>query len=95
MVIVDTALEQRAKAGNPVRVAMVGAGFMAHGIALQIASAVPGMTLVAISNRTLENARDAYAKAGIDRVEVVETVSRLEDAIQCGKHSITSDPMLL
>lgn len=34
--IVDTALEKRAAEGNPVRVGLVGAGFMAKGIVLQI-----------------------------------------------------------
>jgi predicted homoserine dehydrogenase-like protein len=95
MIIVDTALKQRAETGNPIRVGMVGAGFMAHGIALQFAGAAPGMTLVAISNRTLDNARDAYVKAGVNDIRVVEKVSDLEDAIRRGRCSITSDPMLL
>ena len=57
MIIVDTALARREVEGNPVRVAMIGAGFMGRGIALQIAAAVPGMTLVAICNRHIEGAR--------------------------------------
>lgn len=34
--IVDTALEKRALEGKPVRVGLVGAGFMAKGLVLQI-----------------------------------------------------------
>ena len=34
--IVDTALEKRFAEGNPVRVGLVGAGFMAKGLVLQI-----------------------------------------------------------
>ena len=34
--IVDTALDKRAAEGNPVRVGLVGAGFMAKGLVLQI-----------------------------------------------------------
>jgi predicted homoserine dehydrogenase-like protein len=49
MILVDTALRQRAAAGNPVRVAMVGTGFMGRGGVLQILSVVPGMRLVAIA----------------------------------------------
>ena len=33
MILVDTALQKRKDAGNPVRVAMIGAGFMARSIA--------------------------------------------------------------
>jgi hypothetical protein len=36
MIIVDTALAQRAAEGRPVRVGMIGAGFMAWGISNQI-----------------------------------------------------------
>jgi predicted homoserine dehydrogenase-like protein len=38
--IVDTALEKRALEGKPVRVGLVGAGFMAKGLVLQIEKVV-------------------------------------------------------
>ena len=69
MIIVDTALERRLAAGNPVRVAMVGAGYMARGIALQIVTAMPGIRLVGISNRNPEQARRAYVEAGVRRAD--------------------------
>jgi predicted homoserine dehydrogenase-like protein len=56
MIIVDRALEKRHQEGKPVRVAMIGAGYMGRGIALQILTAMVGMRLVAISNRTLAQA---------------------------------------
>lgn len=95
MIIVDRALEKRQQEGNPIRVAMVGAGFMGRGIALQIFTAVPGMELVAISNRHLEGARRAYVEAGVEEVQVVETVPQLENAIDRGQYAVTEDPMLL
>jgi predicted homoserine dehydrogenase-like protein len=61
MIIIDKALERRQQEGNPVRVAMIGAGFMGRGIALQIFTAVPGMELVAISNRHLCGVRNRVA----------------------------------
>ncbi|GMQ87844.1 MAG: NAD(P)-dependent oxidoreductase [Gammaproteobacteria bacterium] len=95
MIIVDTALQKRQAAGNPVRVAMVGAGFMGRGIALQINTAVAGMELVAISNRHIEGARRAYQEAGVDDMCEVGTVQQLEDAITRNQVAITEDPMLL
>src|SRR5258708_744716 len=95
MIIVDTALKKRAEQNNPVRVAMVGAGFMGHGIALQMFSAFPGMRLVAISNRNIDKARSAYAKAGVQDVEAVENVAQLERAIERGRFAIAEDGLLL
>lgn len=95
MIIVDTALAKREEQGKPVRVAMIGAGFMARGIALQILSAVKGMRLVAISNRHLEGARRAYREAGVEDVYVVETVAGLEESIAQGRYAITENALLL
>jgi predicted homoserine dehydrogenase-like protein len=95
MVIVDKALEKRQQEGDPVRVAMIGAGFMGRGIALQISTAVPGMELVAISNRHLDQAKRAYVEAGVEEVQIVETVPQLENAIDGGQYAIAEDPILL
>ena len=95
MIIVDTALKAREEAGNPLRVAMVGAGFMAQGIANQIVNSVPGMELVAIANRTLEKAEFAYTQAGAEDVRRVSDVGGLEDAVREGKPAITDDALLL
>jgi predicted homoserine dehydrogenase-like protein len=74
---------------------MVGAGFMARGIALQICQFVPGMELVAISNRHLEGAKRAYAEAGIEDFQVVETVSQLEQCIAGNGFAVTDNALLL
>jgi len=95
MIIVDKALEQRHQDGNPIRVAMVGAGYMGRGIALQIITATVGMRLVAISNRTLLEAERAYRQTGVESVRAVDTVARLEAAIAQGQYAITGDAMLL
>ena len=95
MIIVDTALEKRQAEGNPVRVAMVGAGYMGRGIALQIEQYISGMQLVAISNRTLAAAERAYREAGIDEVEKINTVAQLEEAVIRGNYAITENAMLL
>ena len=95
MIIVDRALDEREREGKPLRVAMVGAGFMGRGIALQIATATRGMKLVAISNRNVGKARDAYALAGAEDVVAVDSLSGLEGAIERGRPAVTDDPSLL
>ena len=95
MIIVDTALEERRRAGNPIRVAMVGAGFMGRGIALQILSAVPGIRLAAIANRNVGKAHEAYALAGADDVVEVGSEDELEAALAAGRHTVTQDALLL
>jgi predicted homoserine dehydrogenase-like protein len=95
MIIVDRALQARAEAGNPVRVGMIGAGFMGRGIANQIINSVPGMELVAIFNRDVNKAIRAYREAGIEDTKAVQTVSGLEAAIASGQYAVTDDAMLL
>ncbi len=95
MIIVDKALEKRQDEGNPIRVGLVGAGYMGRGIALQIETAITGMKVAAISNRTLSEAERAYREAGVDSVKRVETVAQLEEAIANGQYAITDDALLL
>jgi len=95
MIIVDRALEQRERDGDPIRVGLVGAGFMGRGIALQVLTATPGMELVAVSNRSLDPAREAFVAAGIDSPLVVDSVAELERAIHERRPAITDDGLLL
>ena len=95
MIIVDNALRKREEEKNPIRVGMIGAGFMGRGIAVQICKSVPGMELVAISNRTLSKSKKVFAESGISVVEIVDKKSDLEDNIKKGKYSITDNPELL
>lgn len=68
---------------------------MSRGLANQILNYTPGMELVAISNRTLAAAEQAYREAGAAEVLTVMTVGELEDAIAQGKPAITDNPDLL
>ncbi|MGF1537654.1 MAG: NAD(P)H-dependent oxidoreductase [Elainellaceae cyanobacterium] len=94
MIIVDTALKAREEAGNPIKVGMIGSGFMGWGIANQIINSVPGMQLVAVSSRHVTNAKRAYDEAGVEAAEV-NTTAELEAAIAKGQYAITDDAMLL
>ena len=95
MVIVDTALEKRAEANNPVQVGIIGAGYMGRGTVLTIISAFKGMRVAAVYNRTISQAERAYQQAGVDDFKKVETASQLEDAIANNQYAIADDPMIL
>jgi len=95
VIIIDTALQQRQAEGNPIRVGMIGAGFMGRGIALQICNYVPGMKVVAIANRHLDGALRAYREAGIETVRTVGTRAQMEDAVRNGEYAVTEDARLI
>ncbi|PDT76886.1 Gfo/Idh/MocA family oxidoreductase [Bradyrhizobium sp. C9] len=95
MFIVDRELERLQRTGTPIRVGMVGAGFMAKGIARQMLQYTKGIELAAICNRHLEEARKAYAESGESNVTEVRRVDELDDCIARGRRAITDDPMLL
>lgn len=95
MIIVDSALKKREAEGNPIKVGVIGAGYMGRGLVLQIITAIPGMEVAAVSNRTISKAATAYHQAEVEDIATVTTVGQLEDAISKGKPAITDDPMLL
>lgn len=95
MIIVDKAVEKREQSGNPIRVAMVGAGFFGRGVALQFLTAAKGMRLVAIANRTLSTAIEAYKQAGEGEIAEVKDQLELDMSIEKGKVCVTTDPKLL
>lgn len=95
MIILDRALEERQSSGRPVRVGMVGAGFMGRGIALQIAKSVPGMELVAVYSRSLQDAARAYSQADISDVVPVDSAASLDRVVETGQYAISDDPFTL
>ncbi len=93
MILVDSALAARAAQGRPVRVGMVGAGFMGRGVANQIINATAGMELVAISNRSLDGAERAFREAGVGDVDVVEDSRGVAKAIARGVPAVTANAL--
>ncbi len=94
MIIVDQALKARDLAGHPIRVGMVGAGFMSRGITLQMQS-TPGLRLVAIANRTVSRAAAVFAEAGVTAPEEVNDLGALNRALAGSRTVVTQDPLLL
>ena len=80
MIIVDTALRAREAEGRPIRVGMIGAGFMGRGVVNQIVNHVPGMRMSAIYARRPEQAVDAYAYAGLPGARAREGNQDVADA---------------
>lgn len=95
MMMVDTALKKREAEGRPIRVGMVGVGFIGRACATQLVNNVPGMTLSAIANRSPQKAINAWAVAGREGAKAVETLAALEDEIRAGRPAVTNDPALL
>ena len=95
MILVDNALQERERQGRPIRVGMVGAGFMGQGLTNQIVNSVPGMRMAAISNRRPERAEGVYRYSGVEDVVPVDTQSDFDAAVAAGRGVVTDDPMLL
>jgi predicted homoserine dehydrogenase-like protein len=92
MIIVDKYLDDK----DPIRVGMIGCGFMGKAIAYQLEK-TPGINLVAISNRTIEKPIRAFVKAGINasNIFLAKNIKDLETNILNGVKVITEDPYLL
>jgi len=88
---IDTALQEREAKNQPIRVGMVGAGATGRAIALQLATPVPGIRLVAVANRTPARAERALKEAGITQWVRTESRSATEKAIERGIPVVTED----
>jgi predicted homoserine dehydrogenase-like protein len=95
VIIVDAALRAREAEGRPIRVGMIGAGFMAQGLANQILNSVPGMNLVAVYGRRVERAVGIFEYAGRSGVRIATDASELESAVASGTPVVTDDPLAL
>jgi predicted homoserine dehydrogenase-like protein len=95
MIIVDTALKAREKQGRPIRVALIGAGFMSHGLANHIVNTTAGMRLVGVYNRRAQRAFDLCEYAGIQDVVSPLAQREVDLAIREGKVVATADAFLL
>ncbi len=95
MFIANTILRERLPGEKPIRVGMIGAGYMGRGIALQILKYTPALRLAAIANRHLDPARRAYTQAGITDAKAVQTPKELDAAVSAGRCAVTEHPDVL
>ena len=61
----------------------------------QVTTAVPGMRIAAVCNRTADRAMAACRDAGIADVATTDSVAALEDVVARGGTAVTDDPTLL
>ncbi|CCG01374.1 NAD(P)H-dependent oxidoreductase [Blastococcus saxobsidens] len=90
MIVVDRLLRERQTEGRPVRLGIVGAGFMACGLINQVLNSTPGMQLVAVSNRTPVKAHEAVTTAG-GRPAAAEKPGGVDRLAASGEVAITDD----
>ncbi len=96
MILVDTALQAREAEGRPIRVGMIGAGFMAKGLSNQIVNSIPGMRLAGIYNRHIDKAVAAYKYVSDDFAPVVaDSQAAFDRAAEAGRPVVTEDAMFL
>ena len=95
MIIVDKALKARAEQGNPVKIAVLGSGFMAQGLTNQIANSVPAMSVVAIYGRKPQKAIHVLNYSGLVNPIEATTQNQLDDAIRDRQPVFTQDVMLV
>jgi predicted homoserine dehydrogenase-like protein len=95
MIIVDRELKARQEQGKPIRVGMIGAGFMGQGLTNQIENSVPGMRMAAIFNRRPERAVGVYRYAGHEKVVSTASQPELDDAVRRGVPAVAEDPFLI
>jgi predicted homoserine dehydrogenase-like protein len=91
----DVLMEERAAAGRPVQVAIVGAGVNAKSVALQLLTPPPGIRLAAVCNRTLDRAAQAFEEAGAKGARAVSSPRALDEAVARGQYAITDDPSVV
>lgn len=90
-------LAQRAAAGQPIRVGLVGAGKFGGGLVAQIAQ-MRGIEITAIAEQSIERARQAFIRANMlpeNALQEVHDLNSLHDAIRAGKRAMVEDGLLL
>lgn len=94
MIIVDEALQQRQREGRPIKVGLVGAGYMGRGMTRQMNGSMPGIEVVGIANRTVSTAAEIFASVG-QTAEEVGSQAELDRAVANGSKVVTDQPRLL
>ena len=88
-------LRQHFAEHGPIRIGMIGAGYMGRPLTYQFEHFVPEIKIAAIASHKLADARLAYTQAGVQEIVPVDTRTALESAVAAGKAAVTEDSLLL
>jgi len=89
-------LRQRAAAGDPIRIGIVGCGQMGSGLAHAINN-IEGMRVAAIADLDPQRGVTTYGEMGREAgdIEVAEALGAAEDGIRAGKAVVTPDALAM
>jgi predicted homoserine dehydrogenase-like protein len=94
MVILDRELQKREERGAPIRVGVIGAGYMGEGIVTQLLRPPVGMRLGAVSNRTIGKAERLLLN-GTGRFVRAGSPAEVDQAVARGEYAVTDNSMCL
>jgi predicted homoserine dehydrogenase-like protein len=86
-------VRRRARAGQPIRVGVFGAGYVGRGLAHLLAR-LDGFECSMVVNRTSTRAVDAYRFAGHDEIAVVDDVDAARRAVERRTPAVATDAAL-
>jgi predicted homoserine dehydrogenase-like protein len=95
VILVDTALQALEAEDRPIRVGLIGAGFMSQGLCNQITNSVPGMRIAAIYGRRVDRAVEILRYSGFADAEAVSSADDFNAALRKRQPVATDDPFLL
>ena len=94
MIILDSALERLEAEGRPLRLGIVGSGYMARGIAGQVLAGMPGLRIGGFAARNLDAAAAILSEFGIEAAPAVDD-GEVAGALREHRPLVTSDHALL
>ncbi len=93
--MIDRDLQRLEDAGTPIRVGVVGAGYIGVPAAVQLIRHVPGIRVAGIASHQLSDAGKAYHLTGQEKPVTAETVSQVNQAVHQQSPVIAADGLLL
>jgi predicted homoserine dehydrogenase-like protein len=93
--MVDTELERRQAAGQPVQIGLVGAGRTARMILVHLLAPVPGLRVAAIANRTPQRAVEALEAVGCTDFVLGHGTADVDRHAPTGPVVIVDDPLAM
>ena len=93
--MIDRDLQRLEDSVRPIRVGLVGAGYIGVPAAVQLIRHVPGIRVAAIASHQLTDAGKAYHLTGQEKPVTAETVSQVNQAVYQNHPVIAADGLLL